>query len=96
MILNKNKMKKAILIISLSVVFAISGLIPAFAQDQPKPQKDTVNIDTDAKPTLYYDIEDDATAAGGNGKSSTGTIAIVAGIAIIIGGVTYYLLRKKK
>ena len=89
-------MKKAILIISLSVIFTISGLIPAVAQEQPKPQKDTVNIDTDAKPTLYYDIEDDETAAGAKGKSSTATIAIIAGIVIIVGGVAYFLLRKKK
>jgi len=89
-------MRKTILIISLSVIFAISGLVHAVAQEQPKPQKDTVNIDTDAKPTLYYDIEDDETAAGGNGKSSTATIAIVAGAVIIIGGVAYFLVRKKK
>lgn len=89
-------MKKAILLISLSVILVISGLIRAAAQDQPKPKKDTVNIDTDAKPTLYYDIEDDETAAGASGKSSIGTILLIAGAVIVIGGVAFFLLKKKK
>jgi len=89
-------MKKAILVISLSVIFSIDGLIHAKAQDQPKPKKDTVNIDTDAKPTLYYDTQDDKTAAGVSGKSSTGTIALIVGAVIVIGGVAFFLLKKKK
>jgi hypothetical protein len=88
-------MKKAILVISLSVILAISGLIQAAAQDQPKPKKDTVNIDTDAKPTLYYDTEDDETAGTG-GKSSIGTIALIVGAVIVIGGVAFFLLKKKR
>ena len=89
-------MKKTILVISLSVILAINGLIQAVAQDQPKPQKDTVNIDTDAKPTLYYDIEDDETAGGASGKSSVGIIAIIVGAVIVVGGVAFFLLKKKK
>jgi len=89
-------MKKTILVISLSVILAISGLIRAAAQDQPKPKKDTVNIDTDAKPTLYYDTQDDKTAAGVSRKSSTGTIALIVGAVIVIGGVAFFLLKKKK
>jgi len=89
-------MKKTILVISLSVILAISGLIRAAAQDQPKPKKDTVNIDTDAKPTLYYDTQDDKTAAGVSGKSSTGTIALIVGAVIVVGGVAFFLLKKKK
>ncbi len=52
-------MKKSILAITFSMILAISGLTTVNAQEQPAPQKDTVNMDTDAKPTQYYDIEDD-------------------------------------
>ena len=89
-------MKKLVLALSLSVILAFSGLIPVIAQEQPKPQKDTVNIDTDAKPTQYYDIEDDKPEAGKAGKSSAGTITIIVGVVIIIAGVAFFLLRKKK
>lgn len=87
-------MKKAILVISISVVFAISGIVAVMAQEQPKPQKDTVNIDTDAKPTFYYDVEDDKSAS--EDKGSGGTIAIIAGAVIVVGAVAYFLLKKKK
>lgn len=90
-------MKKIILILSLSAIFAVNGLTLAVAQEQPKPKKDTVNMDTDAKPTLYYDIEDDkAEAVGGSGKSSAGTIAIIVGAVIVVAGAAFFLLKKKK
>ena len=89
-------MKKALLVLSLSAIFAISGLVPAVAQDQPKPKKDTVNIDTDAKPTTYYDVEDNKTAAESTEKGSNGTIVIIAGVVIVAGAVALFLLRKKK
>jgi LPXTG-motif cell wall-anchored protein len=90
-------MKKALLVISLTTIFAIGGLFPVIAQEQPKPKKDTVNIDTDAKPTFYYAVEDEKEEGNkGSGKSSAGLIAIIAGAVIIAGGAGFLLLRKKK
>jgi uncharacterized protein YjeT (DUF2065 family) len=89
-------MKKTILILSFSVIFAIGGLIPALAQDQPKPQKDTVNMDTDAKPTFYYAVEDEKTESK-TGKISAVEIVLIVGAGIIVvGAVAYFLLKKKK
>jgi hypothetical protein len=45
-------MKKAVLVLLMASLLLISGLNVAIAQDQPQPKKDTVNIDTDAKPTF--------------------------------------------
>jgi hypothetical protein len=90
-------MKKLALTLSLSLILAISGLIPAVAQEQPKPQKDTVNLDTDAKPTQYYAVEDEKTEADkGVPKSSAVIIIGIAAGVIIIGGVVFFLLKKKK
>lgn len=89
-------MKKSILVLTFSLAFAIGGLIPAVAQEQPKPQKDSVNMDTEAKPEVYYKIEDDATAAKGSEKSSAGMIAIILGAVVVVGGVAFFLLKKKK
>jgi LPXTG-motif cell wall-anchored protein len=66
------------------------------AQEQPKPQKDTVNMDTDAKPQFYYAVEDEDSTPGGQGKFASGTIAIVVGAVILLGGAAYLFLRKKK
>jgi hypothetical protein len=86
-------MKRAIITISLFVILAINGLAPVFGQDQPKPKKDTVNIDTDAKPTFYYSTEEENGASEG---MSTGTIvAIIAGAVIVVGGTAFFLLKKK-
>jgi LPXTG-motif cell wall-anchored protein len=84
-------MKKSVLVFSLATLLLAGGLKVVVAQDQPKPKKDTVNIDTDAKPTFYY-AEDEKNAS----KSSTGTIFIIAGAAIVVGAVAYFLLKKKK
>ncbi len=89
-------MKKALLTLSLATLFAFGALTPSFSQDQPKPQKDTVNIDTDAKPTTYYDIEDDDSSASGKEKGSAGTIAIIIGAVVVVGAVAFFLLKKKK
>ena len=89
-------MKKTILVISLTLLFALCGLTTSFSQDQPKPQKDTVNIDTDAKPTTYYDIEDEGASASDKEKGSGGTIAIILGAVVVVGAVAYFLLKKKK
>lgn len=87
-------MKKIILTVTLSVMLAFTGLT-TFAQEQPVPKKDTVNIDTEAKPTVYYDIEDDSTDSG-ESKGRGGMIAIIAGAVVIVAGVVVLVTRKKK
>jgi LPXTG-motif cell wall-anchored protein len=84
-------MKKTVLAFSMTLFFLLGSLNLAFGQDQPQPKKDTVNMDTDAKPTYYYPTEDTK-----SGKSSTTTIAIVAGAVIVVGGAAFFVLKKKK
>jgi len=88
-------MKRTFLTLALSACFAICGINLALAQEQPKPQKDTVNIDTDAKPTFYYAVEDEETGTG-NGKSSTTIIVIIVAAVIVVAGAAFFLLKKKK
>ena len=83
-------MRKIVLIFSMAVFF-YGSINLAVSQEQPKPKKDTVNIDTDAKPTFYYAKEDKP--AGSN--SSTVTIAIIAGV-VVIAVAGFVLLRRKK
>ena len=88
-------MKKAFLILSLSGLI-LTGFGLVRAQEQPKPKKDTVNMDTDAKPRFYYAVEDDK-AKTSEGKRGAGTtIAIVCGCVVVAAGVGFYLLKKKK
>jgi len=89
-------MKKFILVLTLALAFTFGGLIPAVAQEQPKPEKDTVNMDTEAKPEFYYAVEDEATSGTESGKSSTATIAIIVGAVIVVGAAAFFLLKKKK
>ena len=88
-------MKKALLSLSLVMLCAFYGFAPAFSQDQPRPQKDTVNIDTDAKPKTYYDVEDDDRNASGKEKGSAGTIAIIFGAMVVVGAAAFFLLKKR-
>jgi LPXTG-motif cell wall-anchored protein len=89
-------MKKTLLIFSMTAVFFLGSVNLAVSQEQPKPKKDTVNLDTDAKPTFYYAVEDEASAAkGGSGKGSVAIIAIAAGVVVIAAG-GFFLLKKKK
>lgn len=88
-------MKKAILYLSLCAAILLTGLTMAFAQEAPAPQKDTVNIDTDAKPTFYYAVEDEKSEAEKE-KSSALVIAIIAVAVVVAGGVLFFLLKKKK
>lgn len=90
-------MKKSIVVLSLGVLFIIGGLSLAVAQEQPKPKKDTVNMDTDAKPTFYYAASDEKDQGKTNsGKGSSTTIIIIAAAVVVAGTVVFYLLRKKK
>jgi hypothetical protein len=84
-------MKKSILVFTMTMLLVFSGLNKAAGQERPKPKKDTVNMDTDAKPTYYYPVEDEK-----KGKSPVAAIAIVAGAVIVVGGVAYFLMKKKK
>ena len=84
-------MKKSVLVFSMTLLLVFSGLSAVLGQEQPKPKKDTVNMDTDAKPTYYYPVEDDK-----KGKSPVATIAIIVGAVVIVGGAAFFLLKKKK
>jgi len=83
-------MKKSVLVFSLTLLLIVSGLRVAVAQDQPKPKKDTVNMDTNAKPTFYYPVEDEKKGMSG------ATIGIIAGAVVVVAGVAFFLLKKKK
>ena len=84
-------MKKSVLVFSMTLLLIIGGLNVAFAQDQPKPKTDTINMDTNAKPTFYNAVEDDK-----KGKSPIVTIVLIAGAVIVVGGAAFFLLKKKK
>lgn len=87
-------MKKTVLTFVFAFLLLFCGFSLVNAQDQPAPKKDTVNIDTDAKPEKFYAIEDEGSV---NGKeSSSSTIIIIGAVVIVIGGVALLLLRKKK
>jgi LPXTG-motif cell wall-anchored protein len=87
-------MKKSILVFSMTLLLVFNGLNVAVGQDQPKPKKDTINMDTDAKPTFYYPTEDEKNAA--KGKSSVATIGIIAGAVVVAGAAAFFFLKKKK
>ena len=84
-------MKRSVLLFSMVLILLAGVLRAGLAQDQPKPKKDTVNIDTDAKPTFYYAEED--TAKSG---SKIPLIAIVGGVVVVVAVGAYFFLRKKK
>ena len=90
-------MKKAILMFSLTALLSFGGFIHSMAQVQPEPKKDTVNIDTDAKPTFYYAEEDKKSGSESNLNGGSGTTVMIIGGAILIIAIAgYFLLRKKK
>lgn len=82
-------MKKSILVFSMTLLLLLSGLSFVKGQEQPQPKKDTVNMDTDAKPTYYAPVEDE------KGKSST-TVIIVIVAVVVVGGAAYFMMKKKK
>lgn len=91
-------MKKSILVLSLTMLFILSVINMVKAQEQPKPKKDTVNMDTDAKPQVYYAVEDDnAKAKSVSGTGSELTLIIVGGFGLVlVGGAVFFFLKKKK
>jgi LPXTG-motif cell wall-anchored protein len=92
----RDHMKKTILTLSLTMLVFILGAQAPAGPDEPKPRKDTVNIDTDAKPEFYYAVEDEQSGAVENGSSSKTPIAIIAGVIIVAGIAGWFLLRKRK
>lgn len=89
-------MKRSVLLFSVITLIFLGSLNIIKAQEQPAPKKDTVNMDTDAKPQFYYAVEDEKAEAKGGSKSSTALIVIIAGVIVIVGGVVFFLLKKKK
>jgi len=83
-------MKKSILAFSMTLLLILGCLNVSVAQEQPKPKKDTVNMDTNAKPTFYYPVEDEKKGISGT------TIGIIAGAVVVVGGVAFFLLKKKR
>lgn len=86
-------MKRSVLVLSMTALMLVGGMNIVKAQEQPAPKKDTVNMDTDAKPQFYFPIEDEKVETkGGSGT----TIAIVGGAVVLAGAAGFILLRKKK
>jgi hypothetical protein len=75
----------------MTMLLLLGGLNMIVGQEQPKPKKDTVNMDTNAKPTYYYPVEDNK-----KGKSPVTTVAIVVGAVVVVGAVGFLLLKKKR
>lgn len=86
-------MKRSTLVFLFSALLLIGGISILKAQDQPAPKKDTVNMDTDAKPEFYYALEDEQS---GSKSGNTATIAIIAGAVVVVGAAAFFILRKKK
>ena len=86
-------MKKVLLVMSMAALLIVSGSVAANAQEEPKPKKDTVNMDTNAKPEFYYATDDEE--AGKKGGSGT-TIAIIGGVVVVAAVAGFFLLKKKK
>jgi LPXTG-motif cell wall-anchored protein len=87
-------MKRTVLSFMFAFLLLFGGFSLVNAQDQPAPKKDTVNIDTEAKPEKFYAVEDDAIRVDGK-KSNSSTVIIIAAV-VIIGGIALFLLKKKK
>jgi LPXTG-motif cell wall-anchored protein len=84
-------MKKSVLMFSITCLLFLGTINLAYAQEQPKPKKDTVNMDTDAKPTFYYAAEDEKNES----KGSSSTIVIIAGVVVIAAAAGFFFLKKK-
>lgn len=87
-------MKRSVLSILVVLALLIGGISNASGQEQPAPKKDTVNMDTDAKPEFYYDVEDEESME--SEKKGSSTIILVGGAVVVLGAAAVILLRKKK
>jgi hypothetical protein len=98
-------MKRTILFILMIFLLFLGGMnlkaqdqpIPRgdTAVSQPAPKKDTINMDTYAKPQTYYDIEDEE-SMGKKGKGSGSIVIIIVASIVVIGGIALILMRRKK
>jgi hypothetical protein len=86
-------MKRTVLVMSMVAILFTAGMSVARAQEQPQPKKDTVNMDTNAKPEFYYPVEDEAS---GSKKGAFPVIPVVAGVVVVGGIGAFFALRKKK
>jgi LPXTG-motif cell wall-anchored protein len=86
-------MKKSFLVISMTSLLIFGCMNVVIAQDQPKPKKDSVNMDNTAKPTFYYAAEDEKVTKKGD---SSLLIPIIAGVVVVAGAAGFFLLKKKK
>ena len=90
-------MKRSILVFSMTILLFLGGLNMATAQEKPAPKKDTVNMDTDAKPQFYYAVEDDKAKDTSKVGGSQLTFIIVGAFGLVlVGGAVVYFLKKKK
>jgi LPXTG-motif cell wall-anchored protein len=91
-------MKRSVLVLLMASLLFLGGLKIVTAQEKPAPKKDTVNMDTDAKPQFYYAVEDDkAKPKGGSGLSSELTVIAIGVLGLVlVGGAVYFFLKKKK
>jgi hypothetical protein len=88
------KMKKTVLVISMAALLLTAGMKLASAQEQPQPKKDTVNMDTDAKPQFYYPVEDEK--AAGTEKGGFPVLPVVGVVVVVAGIGAFFVLKKKK
>ena len=84
-------MKKSVLVLSTAVMLLAGSMRVAVSQEQPKPKKDTVNIDTDAKPTFYY-AEDEASKS----KGKFPVLPVVGGVVVLLAAGAIFMMKKKK
>ncbi len=79
----------------MTALLVFGGLNMATAQEQPAPKKDTVNMDTEAKPTFYYAVEDEKAGADST-KGKFPTIPVIGGIVVVGAAAAFFVLKKKK
>jgi len=89
-------MRRTLLTLSLAAALAAGNFYFAAGQEEPKPKKDSVNMDTVAKPTFYYAIEDEKTAPAEGKKGAASNVVLIAAAIVIVAGIVITLVRKKK
>ena len=86
-------MQKSILVFSMTSLLLFGSINMAVSQEQPKPKKDSVNMDNTARPTFYYAVEDEK---ANSKKGSFPVILVTAGGLIVVAAGVFFLTRKKK